>query len=161
MENQGPFPEGFHNSFPLCGRLRPRPLETCFLQWKTHMEFWRGFLFLRHPLSWLQRLPVALQLGMGHSSGALGRDRPVSGWYPRPSEAPSPRTMIRAIADSSWTPASSGALGRSGPVAGWCHRPTKAPSDRTTISSHCGLQLELLIWGPGPVWACFWLVFPA
>ena len=58
--------------------------------------------------------------------------------------------------------ASSGALGRSGPVSGMCPRPIKAPIDRTMISAHFGLQRDSgLIWGPGPVWACFWPVSPA
>ena len=55
--------------------------------------------------------------------------------------------------------ASSGALGRSGPVSGMCPRPIKAPIDRTMISAHFGLRRDSgLIWGPGPVWACFWPV---
>ena len=58
--------------------------------------------------------------------------------------------------------ASSGAFGRSGRVSGMCPRPIKAPIDRTMISAHFGLQRDSgLIWGPGPVWACFWHVSPA
>ena len=45
---------------------------------------------------------------------------------------------------------------------GRCPRPFKAPIDRTMISGHFGLQRDSgLIWGPGPVWACFWPVSPA
>ena len=55
--------------------------------------------------------------------------------------------------------ASSGAFGRSGRVSGMCPRPIKALIDRTMISAHFGLQrVSGLIWGPGPVWACFWPV---
>ena len=45
---------------------------------------------------------------------------------------------------------------------GRCPRPIKAPINRTMISGHFGLQRDSgLIWGPGPVWACFWPVSPA
>ena len=57
---------------------------------------------------------------------------------------------------------SSGALARSGPVSGWCLRPIKDPIDRMMISGHFGLQRDSgLIWGSGPVWACFWPLSPA
>ena len=46
--------------------------------------------------------------------------------------------------------------------SGTCPQPFKAPTNRTMISGHFGLQRDSgLIWGPGPVWACFWQVSPA